>query len=288
MTEFALLAGGNFWTVLIVTLCCAMFELARPVEQQGYGSRLRGLFYWAFYVFSSAGAFILIKATVNSLGWSKLVVLDLAALTKSELWYVAALGYLALPLPVLIADFCYYWFHRLQHAVPFLWRFHAVHHAIEEMNAANSVHHPIEEFFRISFLLPIALLVELTVPQVIIVSSIFTHWGQFVHSNTRVSLGPLQYVMVRPLFHRIHHSMASEHRNCNFASVFSLLDFLFRTAHMPRRDEVIRTGLDDRCEARTLWQYLVSLAPRQEINKNQPRRLAGKGIAQPRASRPSV
>jgi len=48
-----------------------------------------------------------------------------AALTWRDvlLW----MGYLVL------YDFLYYWFHRLQHVVPWLWRYHFVHHSEENI-----------------------------------------------------------------------------------------------------------------------------------------------------------
>jgi sterol desaturase/sphingolipid hydroxylase (fatty acid hydroxylase superfamily) len=130
------------------------------------------------------------------------------------------------------------------------------------MNAANSAHHPSEEFFRFPFLIPLALLIEMSVPQVIVLSTMLASWGQIVHSNTRISLGPLNYVMAWPMFHRVHHSLAPEHHDKNFGATFSFWDIIFRTAYFPKKDQTIRTGISENREPKNLREYLVRLAPR--------------------------
>lgn len=263
MDEFLALNWGRAYLVLLVTVCCAALELVLPYERdQGPWARLRGLIYWMFFIPGSALAYVSISAFVQYFDLRPALSLDLAQFTRSDDWRLVVLAYMALPLPVMIADFCFYWFHRLQHRVPLLWRFHAVHHAIEEMNAANSANHPTEGLFHVIFLLPLALLIHMTVPQVLIVTILFSTWGQIVHANTRLSIGPLKYVISWPLFHRVHHSVDRLHHNKNFGSTFSLWDVIFRTAYFPRKDEVLRTGLVDRREPKTLWQYFVQLAPR--------------------------
>jgi sterol desaturase/sphingolipid hydroxylase (fatty acid hydroxylase superfamily) len=43
---------------------------------------------------------------------------------------LVAMGYVALPfLRILIFDFFIYWFRRIQHGVPILWRFYSAHHS---------------------------------------------------------------------------------------------------------------------------------------------------------------
>jgi len=98
-------------------------------------------------------AFVIVGAIVNSFGLRPLLSLDLRPLANSENVFAIAAGFGVVPIiPVLAADFLYYWVHRLQHTVPFLWRFHQVHHATEELNAANSAHHLSEEIFKIPFI----------------------------------------------------------------------------------------------------------------------------------------
>jgi sterol desaturase/sphingolipid hydroxylase (fatty acid hydroxylase superfamily) len=177
-------------------------------------------------------------------------------------------SWIALPIvAALISEFFYYWFHRAQHAWPFLWRFHRVHHSIREMNAWNSVHHPTEEIFRIPFIaVPLALLgVSLGyIPALVL--AILGMQGQFEHSCTRVHLGWFRYLVADNRYHRIHHSTDPRHFGKNFGSFTSVWDQLFGTAHFPARGEWPETGLADYPEARTLRHYvLATAAPRASV-----------------------
>ena len=65
--------------------------------------------------------------------------------------------------------------------------------------------------------------------------------GHLNHSNLNISWGPLRYLLNSPRMHIWHHE--KEHRGkagVNFAVVFSLWDWIFRTAYMPR--EALQPG----------------------------------------------
>ena len=106
-------------------------------------------------------------------------------------------------------------------------------------------------------------MIELKVPDLFIMTAILSAWGQFVHANTRISLGPLIYLLASPRFHRVHHSLATGHRDKNFASFFPVLDVLFGTAYFPKSDETIKAGLSDKHEPQSTAQYLFALNPRK-------------------------
>ena len=54
---------------------------------------------------------------------------------------------------VLLSDFFIYWAHRLQHAVPFLWRFHSVHHTAEHLDwLAAHREHPLDSIYTIGII----------------------------------------------------------------------------------------------------------------------------------------
>ena len=87
-------------------------------------------------------------------------------------------------LPFLVFDFFYYWFHRTQHRFPALWRFHKVHHSLTDLNCISSYHHVTEEVFRFPVVgIPLALLLKVDAPQMVILSAFVAAWGQFIHSR---------------------------------------------------------------------------------------------------------
>ena len=158
-----------------------------------------------------------------------------------SLWQLAlaALAYLA------VYDLLYYWLHRAQHKIPFLWRFHRFHHADVNLSASTSFrHHWLEDTFRYFVI---------AAPLVVLFGSFtrFVPWlgltmgayGLFIHWNTKLSLGRLNGVLVGPQYHRIHHSCEPDHIDKNFAIFFPWLDRLFGTQVLPVRGRSPETGV---------------------------------------------
>jgi sterol desaturase/sphingolipid hydroxylase (fatty acid hydroxylase superfamily) len=190
-----------------------------------------------------------------------LATLDLTPLTTSELMPVQVAGWVAATLGVaMLVNFFYYWMHRAQHAVPWLWRFHRVHHSITEMSATASYHHFAEDLFQfVAVTLPTAFLLSVVqgpVPWLVIVA-VNTH-TYFIHSSARFNIGPLRYVICDNRYHRIHHSVEPRHINHNFATSTPLWDVLFGTAYFPKADEWPRVGLADVAEPRSFWDFVLS------------------------------
>jgi sterol desaturase/sphingolipid hydroxylase (fatty acid hydroxylase superfamily) len=191
---------------------------------------------------------------------SALLSFDLTPLTGSENLALKLAGYAIATVGVaMIANFFYYWLHRAQHAVPLLWRFHRVHHSITELSVTSSYHHVAEDFFQfVAVTLPMAWLLSAVpgpVPWIAIVG--VSTYFQFIHSSTKLHIGPLRYIVCDNRYHRIHHSIEPQHINRNFGTVTPLWDVLFGTNHFPRADEWPDVGLTDVAEAQTLREYLL-------------------------------
>jgi sterol desaturase/sphingolipid hydroxylase (fatty acid hydroxylase superfamily) len=147
--------------------------------------------------------------------------------------------------PLLVSDFFYYWFHRLQHANRWLWEQHKLHHTDEAVNVTTSLrHHWLEDGLRGIFIaLPMGMLLKIAPVEAGIVTMFTSQWGYLIHANIRLPLGPLSGVFLGPQAHRIHHSLEREHLNKNFAAFFPIWDILFGTFHRPRRGEFPDTGV---------------------------------------------
>lgn len=142
-------------------------------------------------------------------------------------------------------DFFYYWFHRMQHRIPWFWEQHKLHHTDAALNVTTSLrHHWLEDVFRALLVsVPFTLLLNVTPFQAGLFSLVVAQWGNFIHANWRVHLGPLSVVFCGPQVHRIHHSIEERHRDKNFAAFFPVWDFIFGTYHHPATDEFPRTGV---------------------------------------------
>ena len=257
---------GTFAHVVLGAAVITLLEFALAGEQQNFASRVRGF----LFSFASLAAAVLITNLAQGLmrqaELSPLFQLDLTGTVRSTNLAVQIAGYTLAPvLSVFIYDVGYYWFHRLQHTVPFLWRFHAVHHSIEELNAFNSYHHVSEYLFRIPLLtLPVNLLIWVGEPQVVVTAMVIAAVGKLGHANTRLSFGPFRYLFTEPRYHRIHHSVEQRHWDRNFAFYFPILDILFGTAHFPAKDEYPATGISYAREPRSLCQFLFPPKPASE------------------------
>lgn len=169
---------------------------------------------------------------------------------------------------LLIFDFFYYWFHRLQHVVPLLWRQHSLHHLDRSVNATTTLrHHWLEEPLRVFFIVvPMSLLTDLTPAGYTFAGSIAGFWAIFIHANLRLHLGPVARVVVGPQCHRVHHSLLVEHRDRNFAAFFSFWDVLFGTYYHPARGEFPPTGVVGEASPTTLLDAnLLPFKPSQAV-----------------------
>lgn len=263
LTDYLVEVAGVWESFVLGATLCVLVELLFPSEKQGWASRTRGAIFTCVSLAVAVLAQMLVQRGMAATGLKPLFSIDLAATIHSDNSLVVVAGYTLAPLvAVLVYDVAYYCFHRLQHAVPFLWRFHAVHHSIEELNVFNSYHHVSEYFLRIPLLiLPLNLLVHVAEPQVAIAGAMLGIAGKLAHANTTLSFGPFRYLLVEPSYHRLHHSLDERHWNRNFAFYFSFLDTLLGTAHHPGFDEYPKTGLDYVREPRGMKSYLCPPKP---------------------------
>ena len=259
-TQIASAIQTYAWSILWAGAVLTAAEFLFPQSRCSLVSRLRAIVFWGVYIAITAAATTLFVRLWSSLGWRPWLTLPLGAWLHPEQYPVLrAMGWVAAPILVgIISDFFYYWFHRIQHAIPLLWRFHSVHHSLREMSAFNSNHHFTEEIFRIPVVvIPLSLIVVPDAGYVpIIVATVLGMQGLYEHSATKLHLGPLRYVIADNRFHRIHHSLEPQHWHKNFGSFSTVWDVIFRTARMPRRNEWPQVGLADTPEPSSLSDFL--------------------------------
>ena len=135
---------------------------------------------------------------------------------------------------MLLTDLFQYWFHRLFHEIPFLWRFHAVHHSTTKMDwlASSRMH-----VFEIIGLRAVTIIPMFTLgfnqESLSVYILIVLVYASYIHSNVKFDIEWLKPVIVTPRFHHWHHGIEKEAINVNYAIHFSWLDKLFGTYYMP-------------------------------------------------------
>jgi sterol desaturase/sphingolipid hydroxylase (fatty acid hydroxylase superfamily) len=160
----------------------------------------------------------------------------------------------ALPLPaqllfvIVVQDFLAYFGHLLRHKVPVLWEFHKIHHSQVQLNYFSTRRiHPLDTLSQslISFLPWTLLGLSTALPGFLIWSTFLRLYEMFVHSNLRVNMGPLRYILVTPQSHRIHHSLYERHIDTNYGDFLSIWDWMIGT-QVKRGDEYPPLGVMDR------------------------------------------
>jgi len=160
-------------------------------------------------------------------------------------------------LVILAADAVEYISHRAYHEVPWLWRIHAVHHSPEHMDwLSGSRLHFIEPLVtRALVLVPIVLL---GFPQDTIFAYLIFISVQsvLIHSNIKMNVGWLRYVIVTPQFHHWHHASDAEAIDKNYAAHTPLFDMLFGTSHLPKDRWPVKYGTVKPIPGGMLGQFL--------------------------------
>ena len=197
------------------------------------------------------------SVTVFSIEWLNKQQVGLSYLVQMPLWLKLLLG-------VAMFDLVSYWFHRIAHVVPLLWRFHRVHHSDTTMDASTNFRaHPLELifWFGTSNILASAIfgLDLLTLAVYFLVATPFFF---LEHANLRFpkwidnSFGLL---FTTPNLHKVHHEQDQHYTDSNYSDIFILWDRLFGT-FKSKPVEQIKFGLKefDEEKKQTFWYLMKS------------------------------
>ncbi|VAW16535.1 Fatty acid hydroxylase family (carotene hydroxylase/sterol desaturase) [hydrothermal vent metagenome] len=127
-------------------------------------------------------------------------------------------------------DFAGYWNHRLNHQVNYFWNEHVIHHSSEEFNLACALRQSVSNligYFPI-LLIPAALL---GVPYKVIAILAPIHlFAQFWYHTQHIGkMGWLEYIIITPSQHRVHHAINPQYIDKNLGQVLCIWDRLFGT-----------------------------------------------------------
>ena len=153
-------------------------------------------------------------------------------------------------------DFIWYWYHRLAHEINILWAVHIVHHQSEDYNFTVSARITVlQAFLRGGFwcVLPI-----IGFPAHMIVGMLLVHglYPFFIHTKLIGKLGILEYLIVTPSHHRVHHASNEQYLDKNYGDVLIIWDKLFGTFQKEKADTEIVYGLTKPLNTYSfLWQH---------------------------------
>jgi len=155
----------------------------------------------------------------------------LSTIKLENTWLLFVVGFVCI-------DFSSYWIHRLNHKINFFWNQHLIHHSSEEFNLACALRQSISNILGYSalFLIPAAVM---GVPhEVITVLAPLHLFGQFWYHTQHIGkLGVLEYFLVTPSQHRVHHAINPIYIDKNLAAIFCVWDRWFGTFQEELKEE---------------------------------------------------
>ncbi len=127
-------------------------------------------------------------------------------------------------------DFSYYWSHRFHHTINYFWNSHRVHHSSEEFHLGCALRQTISNFFTVFtiFLIPAAIL-GVPVQIIVLIAPLHQITQYWYHTRHIGKLGFLEYIIVTPSHHRVHHAMNPIYIDKNHSAIFIIWDRLFGT-----------------------------------------------------------
>ncbi|MBS1628050.1 MAG: sterol desaturase family protein [Bacteroidetes bacterium] len=141
-------------------------------------------------------------------------------------WQNALLYWICL---ILAEDFLYYWLHRFDHEIRFFWATHVTHHSSQKMNFTvgfrSSVFQPL---YRFIYFLPLPFL-GFKPLDIVFIYSVTQIWGIFVHTELIKKMNWLEYFLVTPSHHRVHHGSNPKYLDKNMGMFLIIWDKMFGT-----------------------------------------------------------
>lgn len=164
----------------------------------------------------------ILKLTVVILSYEVLVE-HIALFELKTTWLVWVLSFIAI-------DFASYWSHRLAHSVNIFWNRHVIHHSSEEFNLACALRQTISNIISVGiiFMIPAALL-GLPAKVIAIIAPIHLFMQFWYHTKLIPKLGILEYIIVTPSQHRVHHAINDIYLDKNLSAIFCIWDRMFGT-----------------------------------------------------------
>ncbi len=187
-------------------------------------------------------------------------------------------------------DLTQYWYHRLHHQLPFLWRFHRTHHSAPYMGMAmaSRQNYIYTLFFSQIYLTAALVYLGLGLPALFVgvlkhIITLSAHssiaWDKPFYKYK--VLHPIAWILERvistPATHQAHHADTTDdgvgYYKGNFGNMFFLWDIIFKTGIITRRYPTgfgIKHYKQEEWYAQFLWPIFKSKKEGSELSKNGP------------------
>ena len=256
--------------IILVLRTWERFNPAEPQERLSTSSKADifytlfhrlGIFHGLIFI-ALSGFFFEIDSILHDFRFDRLNV---------EGWWpgVTTIPWVSFLCYLVLLDFVDYLYHRASHAFNWWWQLHALHHSQTVMTAwSDNRNHFLDDIMRAVVMAFFALLFGVSPGQFIALVALSQFIQSWQHANIKVHLGPARYLLISPMYHRMHHAVGYGHEaigkpgvlgGCNFGILFPWWDMVFKTAIFPKA--VYPTGVRNLNVSQNVitqqWQGLV-------------------------------
>jgi sterol desaturase/sphingolipid hydroxylase (fatty acid hydroxylase superfamily) len=126
-------------------------------------------------------------------------------------------------------DFLYYLLHLVDHYSRFFWAVHVTHHSSEKFNFTVAIRSSVfQPLYRFVYFMPLGFLGFQPLDILFMYAACQTY-GFFVHTEKIRKMGFLEWFMVTPSHHRVHHAKNPIYLDKNMGMVLIIWDRMFGT-----------------------------------------------------------
>ena len=126
-------------------------------------------------------------------------------------------------------DLLWYWYHRAGHMVNLFWASHIVHHQSDDFNYTAAARITVFQAVARGLFWCILPIIGFSPQMITVLLLIHGTYPFFTHTQLVGKLGWLEYIIVTPSHHRVHHSSNPEYLDKNFGDMLIIWDKIFGT-----------------------------------------------------------
>lgn len=129
----------------------------------------------------------------------------------------------------LATDLLWYWYHRLGHTVNLFWASHIVHHQSDDFNYTAAARITVCQAVARGLFWCVLPIIGFNAHMITILLLVHGTYPFFTHTQLVGKLGWLEYIIVTPSHHRVHHSSNPEYLDKNYGDMLIIWDKIFGT-----------------------------------------------------------
>ncbi len=158
---------------------------------------------------------------------------------------------------MLLDDYTYYWFHRQNHMVRFLWAAHIVHHSSDNFNLGTAVRNGWFTILYKPFFYVWIVMIGFPPEMLVVCLGIEALWQFQLHTKYIPKMGIIEKFINTHTMHQVHHSRNIEYMDKNHGGILNIFDRIFGTWKELDEDIDIEYGVTKPPNSYNIWIILT-------------------------------